>query len=154
MDKYNRFHTPIIYSLVRLDWAVIMTVPLVLVIVFWRDVNWWRFTWAFLLPDLIGTVPGMYVYYGRRSGPRRSIPAIIHKLYNFAHSFATVTAFCGIWYLITGRLEWAMLAFPIHLAGDRSVFGNIYKPLGTAFEPVPHDAFRRFESEYDAAGAW
>jgi len=154
MDKYNRFHTPTIYTLVRLDWAVIMLVPLVLVILHWREVHWWRFFWAFALPDVIGTFPGLYVYYGRRSGDRRSIPPIIHKLYNFGHSFVTVSAFCGIWYLVTGQLEWAMLAFPIHLAGDRSVFGNIYKPLGTAFEPVPHEAFRRFETEYDSAGVW
>jgi hypothetical protein len=43
---------------------------------------------------------------------------------------------------------------PIHLAGDRSVFGNIYKPLGTAFEPVLHPAFQRFIREFDAEGEW
>jgi hypothetical protein len=47
-----------------------------------------------------------------------------------------------------------MLAFPLHLAGDRSIFGNIYKPFGTAFEPVRHEAFRRFEREYETAGKW
>jgi|SRR6185436_4358521 len=154
MDKYNRFHTPAIYTLVRLDWAVLMFAAIVLLFSHWRDVHWWRFTWAFLLPDLIGTLPGMYVYYGRRSGPRRSIPLVIHQLYNFAHCFVTTVAFCAIWYAVTRRLEWEMLAFPIHLAGDRCIFGNIYKPFGTAFEPVPHESFQRFEQEYRAAGVW
>jgi len=154
MDKYNRFHTPTIYSLVRLDWAILMFVAFAVLVLHWREVHWWRFTFAFLLPDLIGTLPGLYTYYARRSGPHRSIPSVIHILYNFGHCFGGVLLFCGAWWLITGRLEWAMLAFPIHLAGDRSIFGNIYKPLGTAFEPVRHDAFRRFEEDYRAAGIW
>jgi hypothetical protein len=154
MDKYNRFHTPTIYALVRLDWALIGFVPLVLVILNHRAVAWGRFTWAFLFPDLISVVPGLYFYYGRRSGPHRSIPGIIHKAYNFGHSFAGVAAICGLWWIAGGHLEWAMLAFPIHLCGDRSLFGNIYKPLGLAFEPVPHQAFQRFEQEYQAAGIW
>jgi len=154
MDKYNRFHTPVTYSLIRLDWAVLMFAGIALLIVHWKEIHWWRFVWAFLLPDLIGTAPGMYLYYGRRSGAHRSIPPLVHQLYNFAHSFVTITAFCAIWYAVTGRLEWAMLAFPIHLTGDRCIFGNIYKPFGLAFEPVPHESFRRFEQEYQAAGVW
>jgi hypothetical protein len=154
MDKYNRFHTPAIYNLVRFDWLIIGAVPLILVILHWREVHWWRFTAAFAFPDVIATLPGLYFYYGLRSGSHRSIPSIIHKLYNFGHSFAGITLFCAVWYLFRGHVEWAMLAFPIHLAGDRSVFGNIYKPLGLAFEPVQHEAFRRFERDYQAAGVW
>lgn len=154
MDKRNTFHTRATYALIRLDWAVLMLVAIVLVLLHWREINWWRFSAAFLLPDLIGTLPGLYLYYARRSGPHRSIPTIIYKLYNFGHCFAVVAVFCGIWWLATGYLEWAMLAFPIHLAGDRSIFGNIYKPLGLAFEPVRHEAFNRFEDEYQAAGNW
>jgi hypothetical protein len=154
MDKYNRFHTPSIYTLVRLDWLIIAVIPFILVVQHHTEVNWGRFTWAFLFPDLIATFPGLYFYYARRSGGHRSIPSIFHKLYNFGHSFAGIALFCAIWWLFTHHLEWAMLAFPIHLAGDRSVFGNIYKPLGTAFEPVKHAAFARFETDYQAAGNW
>ncbi len=154
MDKQNTFHTRTTYALVRLDWAVLMLVGVALLLLHWRGVNWWRFTGAFLLPDLIGTAPGLYFYYALRAGPHRSIPGVIHKLYNFGHCFAVVALFCGLWWLTTGSLEWAMLAFPIHLAGDRSIFGNIYKPLGIAFEPVKHKAFKRFEEEYRAAGDW
>jgi hypothetical protein len=28
-----------------------------------------------------------------------------------------------------------MLAFPIHLSGDRGLFGNTYKPVSLPFEP-------------------
>lgn len=154
MDKLNTFHTRTTFNLVRIDWAVIMLVCIALLFLNWREVNWWRFTAAFLFPDLIGTAPGLYFYYALRSGPRRSIPAIIHKLYNFGHCFAVTVLLCALWWLIAGSLEWAMLAFPIHLAGDRSIFGNTYKPLGIAFEPVKHDAFRRFEEDYKAAGTW
>lgn len=154
MDKFNRFHTPVTYALVRLDWAFIGAVPLALVVLHWREVVWSHFTWAFLFPDLISVVPGLYFYYGRRSGPRRSIPGVIHKLYNFGHSFATAAAICALWWIAVGHFEWAMLSFPIHLCGDRSLFGNTYKPLGLSFEPVAHDAWVRFERDYDAAGTW
>ncbi len=154
MDKHNRFHTPAIYNLERLDWLVIGAVALILLCVERHEVRWWPFVIAFAFPDVIGTFPGLYCYYGRRNGAHRSIPGVIHQLYNFGHSFATLGLFCAGWFLVTRRFEWWMLAFPIHLAGDRSIFGNIYKPFGTAFEPVPHDAFVRFEREYRAAGTW
>ena len=154
MDKTNTFHTPTTYVLERLDWAVLMFLSLALLIVHWGEVNWWRFTCAFLFPDLIGTFPGLYVYYARRSGSHRSIPGVLHQLYNFGHSFAAVALFCAIWWWLAAGPEWAMLGFSLHLAGDRSIFGNIYKPLGTAFEPVKHKAFERFEHEYHKAGNW
>jgi hypothetical protein len=154
MDKHNLFHTPTIYTLERIDWAVLMFTAFGVLMLHVREVNWWHFAWAFALPDVIGTFPGLYCYYFRCAGEHRSIPSFIHQLYNFGHSFATTVLFCAIWYAVGGHLEWAMLAFPIHLCGDRSVFGNIYKPFGTAFEPVKHDAFRRFERDYTAAGTW
>lgn len=154
MDKHNLFFTPATYRLARLDWAIVMAVLIALLVIHWREVDWWSFTIAFLASDLIGTFPGMYVYYLRRKGDRRSIPAIFHILYNVGHSFAAVAIATLAWYLVAGEWQWAMLAMPIHLAGDRSVFGNIYKPLGTAFEPVAHEAFLQFQNQYRAAGKW
>jgi hypothetical protein len=154
MDKFNRFHTPATYALVRLDWALIGAVSLVLLIVHHAEVRWSHFTVAFLFPDVISVLPGLYFYYGRRNGARRSIPGIIHKLYNFGHSFATAAAICAVWWIAGGGFAWAMLALPIHLCGDRSLFGNTYKPLGLSFEPVKHDAWTRFERDYEAAGIW
>lgn len=154
MDKHNLFFTRGHYNLERLDWAVIMLIALALLVVHYREVHWWRFTIAFLMPDLIATFPGLYIYYARRSGEHRSVPPIFHKLYNFGHNFAVVTIACGVWWWVTGSLEWAMLAFPLHLGGDRSIFGNIYKPLETSFEAVKHDAFQRFEEELQATHPW
>ena len=154
MDKYNTFHTRTTYALVRLDWGVVMVIAFVILLMNWREVHWWRFTWAFLLPDVIATFPGLYLYYSKPAGAARSIPLSIHFLYNLGHSFVGVAILCAIWWLVTGRLEWAMLAFPIHLSGDRSIFGNIYKPFGTSFEPVKHEAYDRFEKEYASAGNW
>ena len=33
-----------------------------------------------------------------------------------------------------------MLAVPIHLSGDRGLFGNTYKPASLPFEPAPAPA--------------
>jgi len=154
MDRHNTFHTQTTYALVRIDWGIVMGIGLALLFMHWHDIRWGRFTYAFLFPDVIATFPGLYIYYGKRTGQHRSIPHSIHFLYNVGHSFLGVTVICALWWLAAGSLEWAMLAFPIHLGGDRSIFGNIYKPFGTAFEAVRHDAFARFEKEYKMAGRW
>lgn len=154
MDKYNMFHTRVTYALVRLDWGVLMILSFVLLLLHWHDVRWWPFTIAFLFPDVIATIPGLYIYYAKRSGEHRSIPLSLHFLYNVGHSFAGVAVLSALWWAVSGGPEWAMLAFPIHLGGDRSIFGNIYKPFGTAFEPVRHQAFERFEKDYQQSGDW
>ena len=48
--------------------------------------------------------------------------------------------FAAAWAAASGSFEWAMLALPIHLSGDRGFFGNTYKPASLPFEPVPHAA--------------
>jgi hypothetical protein len=154
MDRCNTFHTRTTYVLVRLDWGVLMVLAIALLLLHWHEVHWWRFSYAFLFPDVIATFPGLYIYYARRTGSHRSIPLVLHVLYNVGHSFLGVAILSGLWWLVTGSPEWAMLAFPIHLGGDRSLFGNIYKPFGTAFEAVKHDAYARFEKEYKIAGPW
>jgi hypothetical protein len=55
-----------------------------------------------------------------------------------------------IWCLTIGP-GWALLAIPIHLLGDRALFGNSFKPWGTSFEPQVHPAFARFEREFGLA---
>jgi hypothetical protein len=154
MDHHNLFLTRRTYNLLRLDHLVVALILVAVVAAHWQEVNWWRFVAAFLLPDLIGTIPGMYWFYARRTGERRRIPALFHWLYNAAHSITTAALIVGVWYLLTGAWEWAMLSLPIHLLGDRSVFGNIYKPLGCSFEPAPHEGFTRFLDEYERGGRW
>jgi len=65
------------------------------------------------------------------------------------HSLVTAAAIAGLWALLIGP-EWALLALPIHLFGDRGVFGNSLKPFGVPFEPHRVPAFTRFEKEYAA----
>ena len=47
--------------------------------------------------------------------------------------------------------EWALLALPIHLMGDRSLFGNMLKPFGVSFEPKTHPVYAEFVRAYAAA---
>lgn len=152
MDKYNTFHSRALYRLHRLDYLVILIVLSAAVLLHASQVNWLRFVIAFAWIDLVGTLPAWYCYYLRRSGEHRRIPVIYYRLYNFAHSVTTNAILVGIWYLISGAWEWAMLAAPIHLAGDRSLFGNTYKPEGLAFEPVPNSEYERFLDQYERAG--
>lgn len=154
MDKYNTFHTKTAYNLERLDYGVIMLSLLAAVAMNWQQTHWGAFIASFLIIDLIGTVPGMYCYYARRSGKHKSIPKIFYVLYNSAHSFFTIGFIALLWFFIVGQWEWAMLAMPIHLCGDRSVFGNTYKPFQLSFEPVKHQLFQEFQNKVNREKHW
>ena len=65
-----------------------------------------------------------------------AIASVYHYLYNFAHTYLVVGAGVGVWAWVIGGFEWAMLAVPLHLAIDRGIFGNVFKPVTLAFEPV------------------
>ncbi len=154
MDKHNLFFTPTTYGFLRLDHLVMLAALSGLVVAHWSEVNWPLFVAAFLWSDVVGTFPGLYWYYARGSGNRRRIPTLFYLLYNIGHSFASIGVVAVGWYLLVGGWEWAMLAMPIHLMGDRSIFGNFYKPFGVAFEPRPHGGFMRFLEDYEKAGRW
>jgi hypothetical protein len=47
-----------------------------------------------------------------------------------------------------------MLAQPIHLCGDRGLFGNLYKPLELSFEPVMHPSIEKFNLDFQGEGPW
>jgi hypothetical protein len=133
MDSKNRFHTPDTWLLVRAEYIALMAALIVLVGLHLSEVDWVRFALAFIALDLVGYFPGTIAY--RRAGGGRIAP-LYHRLYNVTHSFLTVGVFTGVWALLLGHFEWAMLAMPIHLAGDRGLFGNTYKPVGLPFEPA------------------
>jgi hypothetical protein len=154
MDTHNTFHTRATYNLVRLDYLVLLIFCSTLVLVHAREVRWWPFVIAFAWIDLVGTLPAYYVYYLRRSGEHRSIHPIFYFLYNFCHSVGTNVVVTLAWVVLHGGWEWAMLAAPIHLCGDRALFGNIYKPLGLSFEPVAFKDFQRFLADYKQQGRW
>ena len=133
MDTKNRYHTDSTFLLMRAEHVGVVAVCSLLALMHWREVDWVRFVVAFVVLDAIGYIPGAIVY--RRQGGGK-IPAIYHHLYNFTHSYLLALAAVGVWVWLIGGWEWAMLAFPIHLSGDRGVFGNVYKPLALPYEPV------------------
>lgn len=154
MDHHNMFHTRVTYNLTRLDYAALTIFFSVLVLLHLGELRWGPFLLAFWWIDLVGTIPAYYVYYLRRSGEHRTIHPAFYYLYNTAHSVVTNLIITLVWYYLHGGWEWAMLAAPIHLCGDRSLFGNTYKPLGLSFEPVMHKDFKRFLADYESGGRW
>src|SRR5438132_14406829 len=95
-------------------------------------IDWAHFAVAFASIDLIGYLPGALAQ--RRAG-RRPIAPIYHHLYNCTHNVWTLAAVALAWMALY-RPEWAMLALPLHLFGDRGLFGNYRKPVGRLFEEV------------------
>lgn len=154
MDKLNRFHSRGTYRLLRLDYFVVMLALAGFVLAHASSVNWTRFWLAFWWIDIVGTLPAYYVYYLRRRGEHRSISPRFYTLYNFAHSYTTNAVVIGVWYLLSGELELAMLAVPIHIFGDRSLFGNVYKSPTVSFEPVAHEEFATFDRRLQESSRW
>ncbi len=132
MDNTNRFHTNETWLWVRAEQCLLLLVLIVCLALHIDDVAWGRFLFALLIIDLGGYLPGAIAYHRSGGGP---LPPIYHHLYNVMHSYITTGAAVGLWALVGGGLEWAMLAVPIHLAGDRGIFGNTYKPTSLPFEP-------------------
>jgi hypothetical protein len=134
MDAANRFHTPSTWLLVRAEWLAFLGLAVALALAHLGQIHWGRFLAAFVLIDVVGYVPGAIAAHRARGG---RIAPFYHHLYNVTHSFLTAFAAVGLWTVAAGGPEWAMLAIPIHLGGDRGLFGNTYKPLGLPFEPPP-----------------
>ena len=137
MDHVNRFHTNDSWVWVRAEHVAVVVVTLGLLVYHRSEVNWVRGVAAFVLLDVIGYVPGAIAYRRARGG---KIPAIYHHLYNLTHSYLVCGMVVGLWALAGDGFEWAMLAVPIHLSGDRGIFGNTYKPTTLPFEPAPMPA--------------
>jgi len=120
--------------LTRAEYLALMLVSGLLMLLHAREVSWARAAIAFAAIDLIGYLPGARAF--RRAGGR-PIPPLYHHLYNVTHNFLTAALVTAVWGLATGGLEWAMLALPLHLAGDRGIFGNGFKPAALPFEAHP-----------------
>lgn len=132
MDKVNRF-TEQTWRWLRAEHTALLLVLSGLVVLHAREVYWERFIAAFVAIDLAGYLPGAIAF--RRAGGGRIAP-LYHHLYNVTHSYLTAAAVVGLWALAAGCVEWAMLAVPIHLSGDRGLLGNVYKPVSMPFEAV------------------
>jgi hypothetical protein len=98
-----------------------------------HEIAWGRFAAAFLLIDLVGYLPGAIAFRKAGDSP---ISSRYHLLYNVTHNYVVMGAAVALWALAGGGLEWAMLAVPIHLSGDRGLLGNFSMPPALAFEPL------------------
>ncbi|MFJ8658560.1 hypothetical protein [Streptomyces sp. NPDC093795] len=144
-DAANLFETKTTARLLRLEYLVALGVSLELFVTHLDEVRWLPAVALFLYIDLIGYIPGAIAF-------RRSPDGQIHKgyyvAYNIMHSLVTQAAVIGLWVLLFG-FEWALLAIPIHLFGDRALFGNALKPFALSFEPKTHPAYARLRDEVE-----
>jgi len=147
VDHCNRFETPTTYRLARLEWLAALGVSAGLAAAHLGEIRWPVFVVLFVVIDLVGYLPGAVAF--RRSATGR-IARGYYVAYNVMHSLVTGGLLVGVWALLVGP-EWALLAVPIHLFGDRALFGNTPKPFGVPFEPSTHPAFAAFEGQYAAA---
>ncbi|MFJ1748153.1 hypothetical protein ACIOJD_18185 [Streptomyces sp. NPDC088116] len=148
MDALNHFETKTTYRLLRLEYLVALGVSFYFLFTHLGDINWWAFALLFVYIDVIGYIPGAIAYH--RSSTKR-IPKVYYVLYNIMHSLATQAAVALVW-VLAGGSKWALLALPIHLCGDRALFGNFLKPFGLGFEPVVHPVFAELQRDVEAAG--
>jgi hypothetical protein len=131
MDAKNPFETPTTFRLHRAEYLVGFAVSTVLLIWHWHQVHWLVALGLFAYIDLIGYIPGAIAF--RRSKTHK-ISKVYYVLYNTMHSLITQAAVVALWGFFV-RWEWALLAIPWHLFGDRGVFGNFLKPFNMPFEP-------------------
>jgi hypothetical protein len=141
MDHVNRFESRVTLLLLRAEYGVALVLSLVLFLVHITEVRWIPAVLLFVYIDLIGYIPGAIAY---RRSPNGKIPKIYYVLYNAMHSLVTQAVVVGVWIAVAG-FEWALLAVPIHLCGDRALFGNFMKSFKVPFEPVTISAFAEFD---------
>ena len=142
MDTLNRYHTPKSWNLARAEQLGLLLLAVGLAVANLPEIRWWAFIAAFVAIDLIGYLPGAVAHRRAKGAP---ISPVYHHLYNATHNYLTLALVAGAWALAAGSLEPAMLAFPIHLAGDRGIFGNTFKPTELPFEPAAVDPLRWLE---------
>lgn len=145
MDSHNLFLTRTTHRLLRAEYGVALIAAVVVALIHLGHIRWPVFIGMFVYIDLIGYLPGAVAYRRARGG---DIRRGFYVLYNSMHSFLSAAAVAGAWCLLV-RPEWALLALPIHLCGDRAIFGNFLKPFGLSFEPVTHPAYKEFVNHYD-----
>ena len=120
-------------ALGRTEWLLLAGVSAAATLLHAAQVDWLRFILAFALIDAVGYWPGALAV--RKAGGGLTSPVYVW-LYNLTHNFVTGAVACAAWALLNGGLEWAMLAIPLHLAGDRGLFGNGFKRSDEPFEPL------------------
>lgn len=149
MDAQNTFETPATAGLARLEWGALLVTCSVLAVAHIGEIDWAVFVPLFLVIDVVGYLPGMLAH---RKRPRGTVAPVYYLLYNVMHSLVTWVLVLGTWVLLAGW-QWALLAVPVHLLGDRALFGNSMKPFGVSFEPEKHPVFAEFQHAYAATPA-
>lgn len=122
MDRTN-------HSMLRVEALAGLVAASGLALAHLHEIRWPVFAIFFATIDLVGYLPGALAHRRARGRP---IAPVFPALYNFTHGFATNAIFALAWSLAV-RPEWALLAIPIHLLGDRALFGNFFKPLDAPF---------------------
>jgi len=146
VDHKNFFMTRTTHRLLRLEYLIALVVCVVLAVAHLGEIRWPVFLALFAVIDVIGYLPGLFIWI-RRHG---QVPRAFYVSYNVAHHLGTSAVLAGLWCLLIGP-EWALLALPIHLMGDRALFGNMLKPFGVSFEPATHPVYAEFVRAYAAA---
>lgn len=149
MDAVNRFETPTTFALVRAEYCAGLALSAGLFLWHLDEVRWPVALALFAYIDVIGYLPGALAHHRAAGGP---VPRAYYVLYNAMHSWLTAGAVVALWAWLV-RPEWALLAVPIHLCGDRGLLGNFLKPFAVAFEPKPHPAFVRLEESLKSGPA-
>jgi len=144
MDSHNLFLTRTTCRLLRAEYGAALIVAAVLALIHLGQIRWPVFIGMFVYIDLLGYLPGAVAYRRKRGDIGRGF----YVLYNSMHSFLSAGVVAAAWCLLV-RPEWALLALPIHLCGDRAIFGNFLKPFGLSFEPVTHPAYKELVKTYD-----
>lgn len=139
MDAANPFESPTTYKLHRAEYLVGFGVSVALIIWHFTQIRWLPFVGLFVYIDLIGYIPGAIAFHRSKT---KKISKAYYVMYNIMHSLVTQSVVVGLWALIFGW-EWALLAIPFHLFGDRALFGNFLKPFGLPFEPVANPGYAK-----------
>ncbi|MGW8881362.1 hypothetical protein [Streptomyces mirabilis] len=136
VDGHNLCQTPTTYRLLRLEYLLGLLVAAGFFLAHLAEVRWWVAVVLFVYVDVIGYLPGALAYH---RSPDQQVSRVYYVLYNTMHSLSVQGTVLGAWVLAHGW-EWALLVLPIHLFGDRALFGNFAKSFTVSFEPVPHPA--------------
>ena len=119
--------------LLRLEYLLALTGCIALGLLHVGEIRWGPYLLLFAYIDLVGYLPGLLA---QRRAPGQPIAPIHYALYNTTHSFLFNAGLAAAWCLTLGP-EWALLALPTHLCGDRSLFGNMFKSRQLPFEGSP-----------------
>ncbi|MBH0781577.1 hypothetical protein [Nocardia bovistercoris] len=141
MDSLNRFESKTTHRLIRLEYGVGLAVSLALFALHLDEVRWLPAIFLFAYIDVIGYLPGLIAHHRSEDG---EVARVYYVLYNVMHSVTTQSVVVGLWLLVYG-FEWALLVVPIHLCGDRALFGNFMRTFYAPFEPKKLPAFAEFE---------